>query len=86
MNLNTHKNGDNENIPIKPYKQKELCNLYNVHRNTFKNWLKPFEEEIGERQGYYYSIKQVEIIFKRLDYPSIYRGSNNSNNKEALEQ
>ena len=57
-------------IQIKPYSLKELAALYNVSKNTFKKWLEPFKKEIGERKGYYYTIHQVEVIFKYLGVPA----------------
>jgi hypothetical protein len=59
-------------ISLRPYTLKELCALYGVCRYTFNKWLKPFEKEIGVRQGFYYSILQVKIIFDKLGYPSMY--------------
>lgn len=57
-------------IEIRPYTLKELAALYGVHRETFRNWLEPFKEELGERQGYYYSIKQIKLIFKKIQLPT----------------
>lgn len=59
-------------ILLRPYTLKELCALYGVCRYTFNKWLKPFENEIGVRQGFYYSIHQVKVIFDKLGYPTIY--------------
>ena len=58
-----------EVIHIKPLCTKEFCNLYNVTDNTFRKWLAPFKQELGERTGRYYSVLQVEIIFMRLGMP-----------------
>lgn len=55
---------------IKPYKQKELSDLYGVSKRTFTKWLIPFKEKIGERKGHYYSVEQVKIIFTSLGVPS----------------
>jgi hypothetical protein len=60
----------NRRIKIRPYKLQELADIYNVNRNTFRRWLKRFENELGEREGYFYSIPQVRIIFKKLCLPS----------------
>lgn len=65
----------NEVPQIKPYTTKELAMLYAVNRHTFKQWIKPFTEEIGVRIGWYYSPRQVEIIFNRVGLP----GSDNGN-------
>ena len=58
-------------IRVKPYSKKELSILYGVCFNTMNKWLLPFEKEIGSRQGRYYSIRQVEMIFKKLGVPYI---------------
>ncbi len=64
-------------ILLKPYTLKEMCVLYGVCRFTFRKWLKPFENQIGEKQGIYFSINQVKIIFDKLGYPSMYDPSEN---------
>jgi hypothetical protein len=61
---------ENDNfIFVKPYSITELATLYGVSKKTFKKWLKPFENEIGERNGRYYTVRQVRVIFDRLDFP-----------------
>lgn len=36
---------------------------------TFKKWLKPFEQKLGKKEGRYYKIPQVRVIFKKLELP-----------------
>lgn len=60
---------DTERYPLRRYKSAELCKLYEVSKKTFLKWIKPFQKEIGERRGYFYTVAQVEIIFKRLGLP-----------------
>lgn len=60
-------------IEIKPYTLQELANLYGVSKPTFRKWIKPFEKEIGKRNGHYYTIAQVRIIFDKLSLPSTVR-------------
>jgi transposase-like protein len=55
---------------IKAYSTKELAGIYGVCDKTFKKWIKPFQQEIGQRQGRYYNVAQVTIIFSKLGVPS----------------
>lgn len=57
------------NIRVKPYNQKELAFLYEVSPRTVKKWIKPFEQELGDKMGQIYTAKQVEIIFYKLGFP-----------------
>ncbi|HEY6914610.1 MAG TPA: hypothetical protein VI413_08040 [Paludibacter sp.] len=57
------------NIQLKPYTVLELARLYSVSDRTMKKWIKPFEKEIGEKIGYFYTIAQVKIIFEKLGTP-----------------
>ncbi len=54
---------------LKPYTALELARLYGVSDRTMKKWLKPFEAEIGEKLGYFYTIAQVKTIFQKLGTP-----------------
>jgi transposase-like protein len=54
---------------VKPYTVSELCKIYGVSARTFKKWLKPFQKNIGKRNGRYYSVLQVEIIISMLGLP-----------------
>jgi hypothetical protein len=57
-------------VPLKVYSLSELARIYQVDWRTFKKWLRPFEKEIGEKQGRYYNIPQVKVIFEKLSLPS----------------
>jgi len=59
-------------IALRPHNQKELSALYNISRKTLKKWLMPFEDEIGERLGNYYTIPQVKKIFTLLGFPAMF--------------
>jgi hypothetical protein len=54
---------------IRPYSTKELTGIYNVCDKTMKKWIKPFIKELGEKNGRYYSVVQVNIIFDKLGVP-----------------
>lgn len=54
---------------IKPYSTKELASIYDVCDKTMKKWIKPFMSEVGEKNGRYYSVAQVKIIFDKLGVP-----------------
>jgi hypothetical protein len=71
--MNTNNSMDKQSfIHLRPHTLKELCALYGVCRLTFRKWLKPFEKEIGVRNGMYYSVLQVKVIFNKLGYPAMY--------------
>jgi transposase len=59
-------------IPLKHYTLRELAKFYGVCEKTFKKWITPFLSEIGEKNGKFYSIAQVRIIFQKLELPSYY--------------
>jgi hypothetical protein len=55
--------------PFAAYSTEELAYLYGVTSPTILKWLEPFQEYIGEKRGWYYTIKQVEIIFDKIGHP-----------------
>ena len=54
---------------LKPYSVTELAKVYNVCNRTIKKWMKPFEKEIGEKQGRYYTVSQVKVVFEKIGLP-----------------
>lgn len=54
---------------LKAYTLKELSELYGVSEKTFRKWLSPFKEAIGEKRGYFYTIGQVKQILEFLGVP-----------------
>ena len=54
---------------VKPYSNKELCMIYGVSTKTFMKWVRPFEGLIGEKNGRFYSVRQVEVIIGQLGMP-----------------
>jgi hypothetical protein len=59
----------NGTITARPCTNTDLAHVYGVNRRTVFTWLKPFEAELGKRIAYYYTQKQVEIIFEKLGEP-----------------
>ena len=47
----------------------QLASSYNVSKKVMSNWIKPFEDQVGERIGRLYTPKQVEKIFEVLGPP-----------------
>ena len=54
---------------IRPYSVKDLAGIYGVCDKTLKKWVKPFATEVGEKNGRYYSVAQVKVIFEKLGVP-----------------
>jgi hypothetical protein len=54
---------------LRPYTVTELANIYGVCRQTFRKWIHPFEDVIGDRHGYFYSAIQVQIIIEKIGLP-----------------
>ncbi len=60
---------DYEVKEVKAYSAKELCIIYGISYKTLRKWLSPFKADIGDRQGRFYTVLQVEIIFSKLGLP-----------------
>jgi transposase len=54
---------------IRPYSTKDLAAIYGVCVKTMNRWIKPFAETIGTKNGRFYSVAQVKIIFDKLGVP-----------------
>lgn len=56
---------------VKPYSMKQLCEIYQISDKTLRKWLKPYEAEIGKRQGHIFTVAQVVTIFSNLGVPGV---------------
>ena len=54
---------------IRPSSIKDLAGVYGCCDKTMKKWITPFNLEVGEKNGRYYSVAQVKIIFEKLGLP-----------------
>lgn len=66
--MNSFKTSDRTYF-VRPYSKKELTAMYNVSKKTMTRWLKPHLPTIGKREGRYYNVKQIQIIFDLLGLP-----------------
>jgi hypothetical protein len=55
--------------PLRTYSISELAQLYSITVKCMNRWLAPHATAIGKREGRYYNIKQVAIIFNALGVP-----------------
>lgn len=65
------KNDEENRVQLKAYTVKDLAEFYEVSEKIIRQWLVPFEQEIGKKQGWYYTPKQAEIIFAKLGIPQV---------------
>lgn len=54
---------------IRVYSKKELANLYEVCPRTLDKWLSMHKTTIGEKNGRYYSLAQIQTIFEVIGLP-----------------
>ena len=54
---------------IRPSSIKDLAAIYGCCDKTMKKWIIPFNSEVGVKNGRYYSVAQVKIIFDKLGLP-----------------
>jgi hypothetical protein len=59
-------------VVIKNYRLGELADMYGVSDRVMRRRIKALEPLIGERDGWYYSARQVKIIFRELGVPGVY--------------
>lgn len=57
---------------LRPYTKKELAVLYNRSVTCFNKMIAPYTEDIGEKKGWYYTVSQVDVIFKKLQPPDCF--------------
>jgi hypothetical protein len=55
---------------IRPMTTKEIAATYQVNLCTFRKWLSPFKNKIGEKVGMYYKPAQVKTILEVLGDPN----------------
>ncbi|MEY2828675.1 MAG: hypothetical protein RIQ33_533 [Bacteroidota bacterium] len=60
-----------KSFELKPYSITELAKVYSVCNRTIKKWMRPFEKEIGEKQGRYYTVSQVKVVFEKIGLPGM---------------
>lgn len=65
------KNDEENKVQLKAYTTKELSEIYEVSEKIIRNWITPFEAEVGKKKGHYYTPKQSEIIFAKLGIPQV---------------
>ena len=54
---------------IRPSSIRDLAGVYGCCDKTMKKWIIPFHAEVGLKNGRYYSVAQVKIIFDKLGLP-----------------
>lgn len=58
-----------DNLPDRPYTNKELRTRLKISERTFRRWMTKLKPEIGERMGHFYTPKQVKLIMDKLSKP-----------------
>ncbi len=59
----------NGRVKLLPYSLGDLSKLYNVCKKTFRKWISPFREDIGQRMGRFYTVAQIKTIIEKIGPP-----------------
>lgn len=57
------------NLIIKPYRLIDLAAIFDVNYRTMKRWMNNFPCELGNKEGKYYSIHQVQFMIGQFGLP-----------------
>jgi len=71
------------NLLIKPYRFKDLLSIYGVSKRVLKRWMEKYRDGLGEKEGDYYSIRQVELLVEKIGLPRKIMLSNYDETKQA---
>jgi len=56
-------------VVIRTYSKKELREAYGLSKWKFNNLIRPFRDELGDTSSHFFTPKQVELIFSKLNPP-----------------
>jgi len=59
------------NLFIKPYRLKDLAAIFDINSLTLKRWMGKYREELEEKDGKYYSVRQVEFMIEKFGLPRV---------------
>ena len=68
--MNANEETGEVTFTITPLSSNQLAKLYGVARKTLYRWMAPFCEEIGQKNGRFFTSAQVKIIVQKLGMPS----------------
>lgn len=57
-------------VSVMSYNLKELAAIYNVSKYIMRKKMKRYKARIGKPDGYFYDVKQVDLIFRLIKLPS----------------
>jgi hypothetical protein len=57
------------NLIIKPYRIKDLAAIFDVNQQTLKRWMSKHPRQLGNRDGRYYSVHQVNYMIEVFGLP-----------------
>lgn len=57
------------NLIIKPYRLIDLAAIFDINYKTMKRWMEKYPNELGKRDGKYYSIEQVTFCIEKFGLP-----------------
>lgn len=72
MNTTTKTNEDTgeTTFTAMPLSSNQLARLYGISRKTLYKWMAPFCEEIGQKNGRFFTTAQVKTIVQKLGLPT----------------
>jgi hypothetical protein len=63
--------GETGTMPLQRVTDKTFARVYGVSDKTFRNWIRPFKNEIEKRNGIFYNVNQINLIVEKLGNPFI---------------
>ena len=54
---------------VKPYRLSDLAEIFDVNRKTMRKWLDKYPDELGKREGKYFSVRQVQFCLEKFGLP-----------------
>jgi hypothetical protein len=57
------------NLVLKPYRLVDLSQIFDVNVLTLKKWIAQYPQELGEKNGKYYSVNQVRFMAEKFGLP-----------------